>query len=99
MNSLHSVVQPDLETQQEDDLCDMGVLSATFEKIYLNLAREKALRSNLVIQVLSRDTTEVSEEKGPDSSPSVSDGTVPYAPPQHADHAEQVPGQTQTSLA
>lgn len=33
------VVQPDLEKQQKDGLCDTGVLSATFKEICLNLSR------------------------------------------------------------
>lgn len=40
MLPFHRVVQPDLETlQQQGDLCDTGVLSAIFGKIYLNSAR------------------------------------------------------------
>lgn len=39
MLPFHHVVQPDLGMQQKGELCDTGVLSATFEKIYLNMAR------------------------------------------------------------
>lgn len=35
----HHVVQSDLEMQKKSGLCVTGVLSATFEKISLNLAR------------------------------------------------------------